>query len=58
MEKKTKTCTKCKIPKPLKEFSRDNRHSDRKRSECKECAGERAKRDNEKRKLGDQPFIF
>ncbi len=32
-----KTCTKCKVEKPLEEFSADHQHRDGKRSHCKEC---------------------
>lgn len=38
----TKKCTKCRIDKPLDDFCRDNRRTDGKRSDCRECERKQA----------------
>ena len=37
MKKETKVCSKCKIPKELKEFCKNNRYKDKRHDTCKLC---------------------
>ena len=43
-----KTCTKCKIEKPLKDFGNEKRVKDGKQARCKECTKEYYRQNRER----------